>query len=98
MATYAELFELRSNSSLKNKVTVAVIVAAEAIRALNPADTVPRVAWAKAAFENPSGEAGRMLMAVLAMNKDVTVPQITGASDTAIQTQVDAAVDVFAGS
>lgn len=98
MATYAELFELRGNSGLKNKVTVAVIVAAEAIRATDPPDTAPRIAWAKAAFENPSGEAGRMLMAVLAANKDADVSQIENASDGAIQTQVDAAVDVFAGS
>lgn len=98
MATYAELFEQRNNSSLKNKVTTAVIIAAEAIRALDPADTVPRIAWAKTAFENPADEANRMLMAVLAANKDATVPQIENASDMVIQTQVDAAVDIFAGS
>ena len=33
MATYAELFELQKNRELRNKVTVAVIVAAEEIRA-----------------------------------------------------------------
>ena len=98
MATYAELFELRHNSELKNKVTVAVIVAAESIRSLDPPDTNVRLAWAKAAFENAGGEVGRMLMAILAANKSVPAEDIEGASDTAIQTQVDAAVDLFAGS
>ena len=97
MATYAELFELQKNSELRNKVTVAVIVAAEAIRA-EATPTVPRLAWAKAAFENPQQEAVRMLMAILAANKSATVAQITGASDSAIQTKVDAAVAIFAGS
>lgn len=97
MATYAELFELRNNSGLKNKVTVAVIVAAEAIRS-EGTPTAPRLAWAKAAFENPKKEAERMLMAVLAANKDADASAIAGASDSTIQTQVTAAVGVFAGS
>lgn len=98
MATYAELFDLRQNSELKNKVSVAVIVAAEAIRSLTPPDTAARLAWAKAAFERPANEATRMMMAVLAAHKDSSVAEIVGASDPAVQTAVDAAVDVFAGS
>lgn len=97
MATYAELFELRVNSELKNKITVAIIVAAESIRS-ETTPTAPRLAWAKGAFENPAAEADRMMMAILAANKDATPAAITGAADAAIQTQVDEAVNVFAGS
>lgn len=98
MATYTELFDLRHNSDLMNRISVANIVAAEVIR--KETTSVPnhanRLIWAKAVFENPTIEAKRMLWAVLAANKDNTVAQITGASDVEIQTAVDTAIDIFA--
>ena len=98
MATYAELRQLFGHNELKNKVEVACIVAAETIRAEDPGTTnhTNRVIWAKAAFNNPSAVGAQMLMALLAANKDTATVAITGASDSAIQTKVDAAVDVFA--
>src|SRR5690349_5644345 len=98
MATYTELFDLRANSALKNKIAVACVVAAEAIRVEAGATTnhANRLVWAKAVFAAPDREAERMLMAVLAQNKDATVVQITGATDATIQTAVNNAVDVFA--
>ena len=99
MATYMELFGAKGNSDLQDKMTVAVVVAAESIRtdATPPTNQVQRLAWAKAAMTDPLSEARRLLWAVLAVNKDATLTQILEASDTAIQTQVDAAVDLFAG-
>lgn len=98
MATYAELYGLRNDSALKNKIVVACIVAAEAIR--NESDTIPnhanRLIWAAAVFANPIGEADRMYWQLLAANKDQTVAQIQGAPDAAIQSATDAAVDLFA--
>ena len=38
----------------------------------------------------------RMLMALLAQNKDATTAQITGVTDANLQTGVNAAIDVFA--
>ena len=98
MATYTELFNLRANSDLKNKITVACIVAAEAIRNEAPATAnhANRLVWASAVFANPEQESSRMLWAVLAQNAAVTVAQITGATDVSIQTAVTNAVDVFA--
>ena len=98
MATYAELFTLRSNSDLKNKITVACIIAAESIRNEAPATANHdnRLLWAKAVFANPEVEADRMLWAVFAQNASATVAQITGATDAAIQTAVNNAVNVFA--
>jgi hypothetical protein len=98
MATYAELFELRNNSDLRNRVAVACIVESEAIRT-EPATTSNhnnRMAWAKAVFENPDREADRMMWAILAQNKSATPAQITGAPDATVQTAVHNAVDVFA--
>lgn len=101
MATYTELRSLFNDvdTSLRGKVEVAVIVAAEAV--MNEAGTVPnhsaRLVWAAQAFSNPAGEAKKALMAVLAANKAATVSQIKSATDTAIQTNVDAVINVLAG-
>lgn len=98
MATYAELYGLKNDSALRNRVLTACVIAAEAV--MNEVDTTPnhanRLIWAAAVFAGPVSEANRMFMAVLAANKDVTVAQIQSASDAAIQTNVDDHVDLFA--
>lgn len=98
MATYNELRGLFSNVELRNRVQVACIVAAEAIRteAENTVNHANRVIWARKAFNNANDVTDKMLMAVLAANKAATVAAITGATDAAIQSAVDAAVNVFA--
>ena len=98
MATYTELYSLQSDDSLRNKVAVACIVAAEAIRVEDggTANHANRLLWAKASFEDPIGAAEPMLRALLAANKAATEANISGASDVSIQTNVDAAVDIFA--
>ncbi len=45
----------------------------------------------------PESFARRFLAAILAANKNATVTQIQTSTDVAIQTNVDAVVDVFAG-
>ena len=98
MATYDELRSLFSYDDLRNLIEVAVIIAAESIRNedAGTANHANRLLWAKLAFNDPLGVSKKMMMAVLAANKDATVAQITGASDAVIQAKVDAAVDVFA--
>jgi hypothetical protein len=98
MATYAELRSLFNHDATRNLIEVAIIVAAEKIRTedAGTANHANRLLWAKAAFANPTGTAQQMLMALLATNRALTVPQITGATDAAIQTAVDAAINVFA--
>ena len=97
MATYAELLQAAESSTLKNKIRVAVIVAAEIVRTEETSvpDHVLRLAWAKQAFNNPDEEARRMLWAVLAQNRAATLEQITGADDATVQTAVNAAVNAF---
>ena len=98
MATYTELFDLRSNSDLRNRVAVALIIAAETVRGEDGGTTnhANRLIWAKQVFEGGLAQANQMLAAVLAANASSTVSQITSATDAAIQTNVDAVVDVFA--
>lgn len=98
MATYAELLTASSNDILRQKIRVACIIAAEKVRTESGATTnhANRLLWAKAVFANPEAEGNRMIWAVLAQNAAQTYAVIIGASDTAVQTAVDAAVDVFA--
>jgi hypothetical protein len=98
MATYSELRALFSDGDLRNKVEVACIVAAEAINVEGTGATnhTNRLLWAKSTWSNPRGASLRMLMALLAANKDAAVANITGATDVQIQAKVDAAIDVFA--
>lgn len=98
MATYAELYDLRSNSALRNKIAVACVIAAEAIRTEDggTANHANRLLWAKGAFANPDFEAGRIMTAVLAQNASATVAQITSATDATILTAVQNAINVFA--
>lgn len=98
MAAYDEIYDLWYESKLKNKVTVAVIVVAEIIH--GEVETTPnhtnRLIWAIEALEAPVTKAGSMYRLILAENKDMTVAQILGVSDTTIQNAVDETVDLFA--
>lgn len=98
MATYAELLTASGDTTLNQKMRVAVVVAAETIRA--ELDTVPnhanRLLWAKAVYADPVREAQRMIWSVLAQNKAATLAAITGASDATVQANVDNSVNLFA--
>ena len=97
MATYDELFGLDSDSAFRNKIAVAVVVKAHAV--LNePSPSAGRVGWATAALANPAAGAKSLLRYVVAENKGLSVAQILSASDGAIQTNVNTAVDVLAGA
>ena len=92
MATYQELFDLRSNSELRNKIAVAVVIKAQTlIDGASP--TVAEITWSNNVLHNPIVKADEILNYVLAANNNATVAQIVGASDSAIQTNVDAAVN-----
>lgn len=98
MATYLELHSLFSDSDLQDRAEVACIAAAQTIAAEDPvtANHAARVAWARSAWSDPKGTARKLLMAILAANKDAAVTAIQGASDAQIQSNVDAALAVFA--
>lgn len=98
MATYVELRQLFGNGDLLNRIEVACIVAAEAIRVEDAGvpNHANRLLWAKATFQTPRPVAERMLMSLLAANKALTVQQLAGVTDEALQTAVGSAVNLFA--
>jgi len=98
MATYTELFNIRSNDSLMNKIAVACAIQADVIRTESGAtpNHANRLLWAKEALENPVAKAHEMIWSLLAQNQGATVAQITNATDSAILINVAAAVDTFA--
>jgi len=54
--------------------------------------SVDETAYAAHVFSSPRSEADKALMSVLGTNASATVAQITGASDAALQANVDAVV------
>lgn len=90
MASYTELRDLFSNDALKNKLDIATIIAANNLLSGTP--TAAEQKWAAHVFANPRAESQKALMAVLATNNGLTVAQITGASDAAIQSGVDSVI------
>ena len=98
MASYPELKSLFSNSDLQDRAEVACIIAAQTIKEEDgaTANHANRLVWAKEAFSSPKAMASKMLMAILAANEGLSVSAITGATDSALQSNVDAVVDIFA--
>ncbi len=94
MATYQELFDLRSDSSLRNKVAVACVKKAQALLA-GGTPTANEVARASSTLSSPIAQADKLFAYVLAANSAATVSQIQNATDTAIQTNVDTAADAL---
>ena len=107
MATYQELRGLFGDSDLTEKIEVAVAIASNTIAAGDD-DSAPfdqtagahdnRVRWAAAAITNTRNEALRIQKLVIADNAALTTVQILGASDSAIQSNVNASVDVIAAA
>ena len=98
MATYTELFGIIHDSALRNKITVAVGVAADAIWDEDPEteNHVNRLLWAAQVFTDPVSMARRIMWAVIIANRAQSVGNIQGADDSTIQANVDAIVNLFA--
>ncbi len=99
MATFLELITLENDATLRNKTRQAMIIAAELIMtdATPPTNQAARLIWAGKVFANPKDlELDRMYRAVIAANKDAVLATIQGASDSSIQANVDAHIDLFA--
>lgn len=92
MATYEELFGLGTNTVLRNKVVVAVMIKATAVAKL-ATPTQLQIDWAKGVFASPISVGEVVYRAVIAANNTATASQIIGASDAAIQVNVNDVVD-----
>lgn len=93
MATLLELRDLFNDSDLGNKVEAALIISVQTV--LDGTPTADQQKYATQVFANPTGEAKKALMSVLAANQGATVAQIQGASDTAIKANVDAVLSTL---
>ena len=90
MASYLELQSLFNDNDLTLRIRAATVIAANDLLSGTP--TANDRAFASAAFSDPTGIGKKVLMAVLAANKDASVTQIQGATDDAIQINVDAVI------
>jgi len=100
MATYAELYNLKNNSDLNNKLHVAVVAAAKYVFEEDPGtpNHANRLTWAQQAIIAPQAYAQPMTWAVLVANSGATPANIVSATDAQIQSNVNAVIDLFAGS
>jgi hypothetical protein len=83
MATYTELRSFFNNADLKNKISVACVIAAYSMISTGT-PTLAQKKFADLVFKNPDEIAQKVLMAVIAANNAVTVAQINNATDAAI--------------
>ena len=90
MATYTELDTLAEDATLLGRIGIALMIAAQGLVDGTPEPQEKR--WAHRTLSNADVDARRVLRYLLAANKDATVAAITGVTDAAIQTQVDALV------
>jgi hypothetical protein len=98
MATLSELHSLFGNNDMLVKVESAIVVAAETIRTEDVGTTnhANRLIWAKAAFTNPRQFRDEMWRAMLGANESASIATILAATDSTIQNNVNAAIDIFA--
>lgn len=95
MASYAELFDLLTrDGALMSRTSIALLVAADAIRA-NVSATVAQQKWATAVLSNPRAYAPSALALALVQNRNLSVAQLTSASDASLQSAVDGAVTML---
>ncbi len=97
MATYEELRNLFSDSPLRNRLEVAILIKARTVLE-SPSEPLGRAEWADAAL-TPSvaaTEAKRMLSFLLGgIDDEMTITEILAISDVYLQAAVDSAVDLL---
>ena len=94
MASYTDLFALRNDSVLINRIAVAVTIKAQ-IYVDGATPTADQLTWAGRVLNAPRPEAEKLLHYLVALNNTATIPQITGTTDAALQIAVNAGVDAF---
>lgn len=98
MATYSELYTLLVDITLQQRVTVAVLVACDAIRTEGGgvANHAERVVWAREALVDPAAKMRQILPLLLAMNRAMSLSSIQAVADADLQTAVNGVVNLFA--
>jgi hypothetical protein len=98
MATLLELYNIRANSSLQNRIVQGAMLVAQEIIDEAPATTnhVNRVKWAVAVMKAPDGWGDILLRVLVAKNPTLTIVQLTGVTDEALLTALRTVVNTFA--
>lgn len=94
MATYDELVDLLSDGPLRRKVAVSLMISAHGVLSGTP-DANDR-AFAKRVFEDPMGTSKAAFRYLLAADNALTVAQIQGATDAALQARMNEAFPILA--
>lgn len=99
MATYQELASISEESGFDGFIAkVRVAVVDKAVTILGQAvPTAAEVEWAKKAITYPAVVADELVWYVVVANKSVNLATIVAASDSAVQNNVNAAVDKITG-
>lgn len=100
MAAYEEIAGIYSTADRQNllsKIMVAVTIKAQTFID-GGAPTADQMTWASRVLTTPQTEAEKIMRYVLAANNTATLQAITGATDSTIQSNVDAAVDALVGA
>ena len=97
MATYLELAKITEQAlwgDFIDKIKAACVIKATAIID-SATPTVEAKAWAEFAINAPTSAASSIVWYVIGSNDGLAISTILNASDSAIQTNVNAAVDVL---
>ena len=90
MASYLEIQSLFNDNDLTLRTRAATVIAAGNLLAGTP--TTDQISFAASVAADPSVISRQILMFVLAANKGFTIAQIQGASDDALQANVDTVI------
>ena len=97
MAAYNEIHNAvngQTFTELKGRIWVALLIKARAVIA-DAAAPAERKTWAKNVFGNIDNEAHLMTLRLIASNSGLTVTQMSGVADNAVQTAVNNEVDAM---
>ena len=100
MATYLELATINRTddwTQLIEKIRVACVIKAAAVidSATPPA---AMLTWANNTIKNPNAAGSDIAFYIVAANASATLAQIYAATDEAVQTNVDSAIDALYGA
>lgn len=97
MATYLELAEITEENGwgdfFSKTVTATQVKAAAIIDSTSPSSVA--LDWAKECLKTPRQSALDLVAYVIVSNNGISIAQILGASDGAIQSNIDSAVDAL---
>jgi hypothetical protein len=96
MATYEDLRNITGSpggSALRAKIEVAITIKAQTL--IDGVPTAGQLAWAAEALQSPPSKAPQVMNYMIAANNAAALSAITGAADTVIQTNTNAAVDAL---